>query len=353
MAHYIKVTGDAGILKEEVPFLEGPELKDGEKEHMFIPAVSTHTAPLAEHCVRALDRAWRLGAHGPPIIRDQRDWNDGMNLVGAEGRGESIWLAWFLCAVFEAFADVMETAGTAPEFLALWRQRRMALASAVDRYCWDGDWYLRGFFDNGEPLGSHANSEARIDSLAQSWAVLSGMATPDWASCAMESAEALLADLRNIELALCLLLRLTTPCRIRATLWDIRPAFAKTGANTRTARLDAARLGRGWITATRRCVYSPSQVEIRWNTLGILKWWSGIAVSPMFRPEMFTRHRKEWDSAAGRGIAALPPGCTGSGLGDVLGFPADAATLLHSRLRSRQNGWVRDSLSPPLYHLRN
>ncbi len=117
-----------------------------------------------------------------------------MNLVGAEGRGESVWLAWFLCSTFQAFAGVMEIAGTAPELPALWRQRTAALAAALDEHGWDGDWYLRGFFDNGEPLGSRLNSEARIDSVAQSWAVMSGMASPDRARRAMEAGDRLLAN---------------------------------------------------------------------------------------------------------------------------------------------------------------
>ncbi len=193
VADYIAVTGDTAILKEEVALLEGAVLKDGEKERMFIPGESVKTAALSEHCIRALDHAWRLGLHGLPLF-GTGDWNDGMNLVGAEGRGESVWLAWFLCSAFEAFADVMETAGAAPELPALWRKRTVALAAALDSHGWDGDWYLRGFFDNGAPLGSRVNLEARIDSLAQSWAALSGAASAVRARHAMDAADRFLAN---------------------------------------------------------------------------------------------------------------------------------------------------------------
>ncbi len=188
LAHYVDVTGDTAILDVEVPFLEAAPLGDVELERVFVPTVSAQTAPLWEHCRRALDRAWRLGPHDLPLF-GTGDWNDGMNRVGIEGRGESTWLGWFLCEVFHSFALLTEQREGGESQAAAWRQQAAQLAAALERSGWDGDWYLRGFFDNGTPLGSHASQEARIDSLPQSWAVISGAADPARARRAMESAQ--------------------------------------------------------------------------------------------------------------------------------------------------------------------
>ena len=186
VAQYIKVTGDRGILDEEVPFIEGPVLGEGEHERMFTPVVSTQTARVWEHCVRALDRGWQLGPHQLPLMGNG-DWNDGMNLVGAEGKGESVWLGWFLCAVLEAFAQLAENAAEAA--CTAWRDRARSMKTAIENTAWDGEWYLRAYFDNGLPLGSHNNEEARIDSLPQSWAVISRAGDQARARQAMESAD--------------------------------------------------------------------------------------------------------------------------------------------------------------------
>jgi cyclic beta-1,2-glucan synthetase len=186
-AHYVETTGDAGVLDEEVPYLEGAALEPGEAEKYFEPAVSGRQGSLFEHCAKAIEASREIGAHGLPLI-GAGDWNDGFNRVGSEGRGESVWLGWFLIDVLEKMARIAEGRGgglLAPE----WRTRAEALRAALESEAWDGDWYRRAFFDDGSPLGSAADVECRIDSIAQSWAVLSGAAGPARAARAMAAAE--------------------------------------------------------------------------------------------------------------------------------------------------------------------
>jgi len=185
-AHYVSVTGDTGILDEQVPFIEGPALKPGEMEHLFRPDISADHASLWEHCRRAVDAGWSPGQNGLPLI-GSCDWNDGLSNVGPQGRGESVWLAWFLISLLPQVADLADTRDAA--LAAQCRERVALLHKAVEACCWDGEWYLRGFFDNGSPLGSHRNTEARIDSLAQSWAVIAGGGDSGRAETAMKSAD--------------------------------------------------------------------------------------------------------------------------------------------------------------------
>ena len=196
VAHYTSITGDAAILMEEVPFLDGPVLSAGEQDRLFTPTVSAETAPLWEHCRRAIETGWRLGSHNLPLIGSS-DWNDGLSRVGIEGKGESAWLAWFLCSILRDFASLIENLPPGPALATIWNERAAALATAMETNCWDGDWYLRGFFDSGAPLGSHLSSEASIDSLPQSWAAISGAADPVRTLHAVDSAERLLADEQN------------------------------------------------------------------------------------------------------------------------------------------------------------
>ncbi len=186
VAFYVEKTGDRAILEVPVAFLEAPLLTAGQQERVFVPQVSQTSAPLWEHCRLAMEHAWKLGAHGLPLI-GSGDWNDGMNHVGTEGRGESVWMALFLHDVLQSIATMIRNRDSA--LATTYRQRASELAAAVDNSCWDGAWYLRGFFDDGSPLGSKANREARIDSLPQSWAVISGATQAERALTAMESAE--------------------------------------------------------------------------------------------------------------------------------------------------------------------
>jgi cyclic beta-1,2-glucan synthetase len=186
VAQYIRTTGDVNILHREVLFLDGPTLEDDQHEIFFTPEVALERATLFEHCRRAVTRSMTFGPHGLPLM-GTGDWNDGMNLVGAGGKGESVWLAWFLVDVLQGMAELSELLGR-PDLSQSYQQDRNALIQRVERAGWDGEWYLRATFDNGTPLGSSANEEARIDSLPQSWACLSGAADPDRTGRALESA---------------------------------------------------------------------------------------------------------------------------------------------------------------------
>src|SRR5688572_27607094 len=160
VSRYLEITRDSAIIDVEVPFLDGPPLQPDESERMFESVVSDFQAPLREHCVRAIEHAGRFGVHGLPLI-GSGDWNDGMNLIGVHGKGESVWLAWFMMDILNRWAAIVSD--TQPELATIWKKRAADLSIAVDQSGWDGDWYLRGFFDDGTPLGSHSNSEARID----------------------------------------------------------------------------------------------------------------------------------------------------------------------------------------------
>ena len=189
VARYVCATGDLALLDETVPFLDAAELRVDERDR-FAQFSAGENASLFEHCLRAFDRSWRLGSHGLPLIGDG-DWNDGMNRVGAGGRGESVWLAWFMAATIRDFATMCTLAGR-DHFAALWLPRADLLVAAVERDGWDGEWYVRAFDDQGRAWGSKDSGECRIDSLAQSWSVIAGGGDKDRARSALDSAFAYL-----------------------------------------------------------------------------------------------------------------------------------------------------------------
>ncbi|MCE2947795.1 MAG: carbohydrate-binding protein [Betaproteobacteria bacterium] len=191
-AHYLQATGDASLLDEAVGFIEGPAIAEGAEDAYYTPVPSALSASVYEHAARTIDRSLRTGTHGLPLM-GTGDWNDGMNRVGHEGRGESVWLGWFLCRVVSDFAPIAAGRGDAAR-AARWTLAARGWQRALDGPAWDGHWYRRAFFDDGSPLGTAANAEARIDLIAQAWAVLSGAASAQKQRQAMDAVEAHLSD---------------------------------------------------------------------------------------------------------------------------------------------------------------
>jgi cyclic beta-1,2-glucan synthetase len=186
-AHYVEATGDIAILDETVPFLSAAPLAPEEHDRYARFAVTGTRSSLFEHCRRALQHGMTSGPHGLPLIGDG-DWNDAMNRVGARGRGESIWLGWFAIAAMRAFAGLCERRGEHAE-ADHWRGRASTLADAVEREAWDGAWYRRAYDDDGVPWGSATSGECCIDSVSQSWAVLSSGGAPGRVRQALDAAE--------------------------------------------------------------------------------------------------------------------------------------------------------------------
>ena len=185
--HYVTTTGDTALLDEVVQFIKSGVLREGQEEDFNRPTVSEQTGTVYEHCLRALKHGYRLGSHGLPLM-GTGDWNDGMNKVGAQGKGESVWNGWFFVTVLNSFAKLAEQRGQTID--ANWcRQRAEDLRAALEANAWDGAWYLRAYFDDGMPLGSAQNDECQIDAIPQAWAVISGVANETRAQSAMAAVE--------------------------------------------------------------------------------------------------------------------------------------------------------------------
>jgi cellobiose phosphorylase len=190
VARYVSITGDAAVLDEKTPFLEGPEVKADEESFYDLPATSAETATIYGHCVRAIERSVNRGEHGLPLM-GSGDWNDGMNRVGSGGKGESVWLGFFLYEVLVRFGKVAK-ARSDDAFAERCADEAAKLKLNLDKNGWDGEWYLRGWYDDGATLGSAKDAECRIDSIPQSWSVLSGAGQADRSVRAMQAVDELL-----------------------------------------------------------------------------------------------------------------------------------------------------------------
>jgi cellobiose phosphorylase len=190
--HYVQVTGDAGVLDEMRAFIEGPLLGEDEDEEYMQPAISERQASVFEHCCLALDKSLTKGAHGLPLM-GIGDWNDGMSRIGRQGRGESVWMGFFLITILEKWISRCAQRGQV-ERAERYARYRAEMLEAVNAAGWDGEWYRRAYYDDGTPLGTRSDSECRIDALAQAWAVISGAASGERAGQALDALERELVD---------------------------------------------------------------------------------------------------------------------------------------------------------------
>lgn len=187
VAEYVEATGDTSVLHERTAFIEGPPLEEGREDNYMQPTTSEQAATVYEHCVAALEAGAGTGPHGLPLMGGG-DWNDGMNRVGIDGTGESVWLGWFLDVVLRRFAPLCELMDE-PERASEYRERAKRFIQAVESEGWDGSWYRRAYFDDGTPLGTRHAEECRIDAIAQAWATISGSGDPNRAQRALDAVE--------------------------------------------------------------------------------------------------------------------------------------------------------------------
>ena len=195
LCRYVSTSGDSEVLDAVVPFIEGRLLNPGEESYYELPAISAESATIYEHCVRAIKNGLQFGSHGLPLM-GTGDWNDGMDRVGRQGKGESVWLAFFLYDILTRFKELAILRKDV-DVEALCEREAKTLKGNIDKNAWDGSWYRRAYFDDGTPLGSKENPECQIDSIAQSWSVLSGAGDPAKMSVAIDSAENRLVDKDN------------------------------------------------------------------------------------------------------------------------------------------------------------
>jgi cyclic beta-1,2-glucan synthetase len=187
MCRYLRTTGDHGVLDETIHFLQGRPINANEDSYFDMPGRSQESASIYEHCVRAIKRGLNYGLHGLPLM-GSGDWNDGMNMVGAEGKGESVWLAFFLYDVLSQFSKVASRRGDL-SFAEQCEAEAAQIRLNIARHGWDGGWYRRAYFDDGSPLGSASNPECQIDSISQSWSVLSGAGDDERSRMGMDAVD--------------------------------------------------------------------------------------------------------------------------------------------------------------------
>jgi cyclic beta-1,2-glucan synthetase len=191
-AEYVQKTGDEAVLQTELPFIAAAQLAEGQQEAYLRPTRANERASLYEHCCRALDRGLTRGPNGLPLI-GCGDWNDGFSRIGRLGRGESVWLGFFIDHILERMLPICEKRGDVPR-VTKYAAYRDQLRDALNSTGWDGQWYRRAYYDHGAPIGSSASDECQLDALAQAWAVLSGVAPPERAKMAMQAVEQRLVD---------------------------------------------------------------------------------------------------------------------------------------------------------------
>lgn len=215
-ARYIETTGDFKVLDEYISFIEGRQLRPDEESYYDLPVFLDHWETLYNHCKAAINYGLKFGVHGLPLI-GSGDWNDGMDKVGEHGKGESVWLGFFLNEVLQRFDVIAEKYGDA-EFAGLCKTEAEKLKENINKNAWDGEWYRRAYFDDGTPLGSKENEECKIDSISQSWSILSGAGTPERTKQAMASLNKYLVDRENG------LIKLLTPAFDKSNLY---PGYIK------------------------------------------------------------------------------------------------------------------------------
>ena len=201
VCRYVSSTQDTGILDEQVALIMGRPIKDDEDAYYDQPSISDHTATVYEHCVLAIRYGLKFGAHGLPLM-GSGDWNDGMDKVGAGGKGESVWLAFFLYDVLTRFGPLAAARGDLP-FYQECASQLAELKDRIETHGWDGEWYRRAYFDDGTPLGSAENNECRIDSIAQSWSVLSNAGSAEHTRMAMRARDDHLMQRKDKPVTLC------------------------------------------------------------------------------------------------------------------------------------------------------